>query len=106
MSARKAEAELFAALGDETRLVLVSRLCAGRPLNIARLTEGTTLTRQAVTKHLAVLRGAGIARVSRVGREQVWELEPRRLEIARRFLEHVSLRWDQAIDRLKRFVED
>jgi DNA-binding transcriptional ArsR family regulator len=105
MSARRAEAEIFAALGDETRLVLVSRLCGGKPLNIARLTEGTSLTRQAVTKHLAVLRDVGLARASRVGREQVWELEPRRLEIARRYLEHVSKRWDDALVRLKRWVE-
>ena len=106
MSARRAEAELFAALGDETRLALVTRLGAGKPMNIARLTQGTSLTRQAVTKHLAVLRDAGIARASRVGRQQVWELEPRRLEIARRFLDHVSKRWDDALDRLKRFVEE
>ncbi|MEO7729502.1 MAG: transcriptional regulator, partial [Kofleriaceae bacterium] len=48
-------APIFAALGDETRLRLVARLCEGGALSIARLTEGEDMTRQAITKHLSVL---------------------------------------------------
>jgi DNA-binding transcriptional ArsR family regulator len=99
-------AALFAALGDPTRLGLVARLSAGGPLSIARLTEGAAVTRQAVTKHLHVLKGAGLVRSTRTGRQSVWELEPRRLEAARRYLEIVSSRWDQALDRLKAAVEE
>jgi len=98
-------APVFAALGDETRLALVARLCADGPLSIARLTDGTEVTRQAVTKHLGVLADAGLVRGARRGRERIWELAPERLEIARRYLDHVSARWDAALDRLKRFVE-
>ena len=98
-------AAVFAALGDPTRLGLVSRLCGGGPLSIARLTDGTDVTRQAVTKHLHVLRGAGLVRSTRAGRESLWELEPRRLEAARKYLEMVSKRWDEALDRLKLHVE-
>jgi DNA-binding IclR family transcriptional regulator len=86
--------------------VIVQRLSTARAMSIARLTEGTNLTRQAVTKHLAVLQEVGLARPSRRGREQVWELEPRRLEIARRFLDQVSRRWDEALERLRRLVEE
>jgi DNA-binding transcriptional ArsR family regulator len=98
-------AALFAALGDPTRLGLVARLSSGGPLSIARLTEGTDVTRQAVTKHLHVLRGAGLVRSTRAGRESLWELETRRLEIARKYLETVSKRWDEALDRLRLHVE-
>ena len=101
----RAAAPLFAALGDETRLRMVARLGTEGPMSIARLTEGTEVTRQAVTKHLHVLEGAGLVRGARHGRETVWELEPTQLDEARRYLDRISAQWDQALDRLKRFVE-
>jgi DNA-binding transcriptional ArsR family regulator len=97
---------VFAALGDETRLLLLKRLSRGQALSITRLGRGSRLTRQAITKHLHVLAAAGLARGTRSGREQMWALEPERFEIARRFLDSVSKRWDAAIDRLKAHVED
>ena len=98
-------APLFAALGDETRLRLVSRLCARGPASIARLASGAGVTRQAVTKHLHVLARAGIVRGARRGREHVWELAPEQLAEARRFLDSVSEQWDDALSRLKSFLE-
>jgi DNA-binding transcriptional ArsR family regulator len=98
-------APLFAALGDETRLRVVSRLCEGGPTSIARLTEGFEVTRQAISKHLYIMEEAGLVRSTRQGRESVWELEPARLEDARRCLDTISKQWDDAIGRLKRFVE-
>jgi DNA-binding transcriptional ArsR family regulator len=99
-------APLFAALGDETRLRLVSRLGAGGPLSIARLTAGTQVTRQAVTKHLHVLANAGLVRGKRRGRERLWELEPAQLQEVRRYLDMISRQWDEALGRLKASVED
>lgn len=98
-------APVFAALGDETRLQIVARLCAEGPLSITRLSEGAGVTRQAITKHLNALSGAGLARGERSGREQVWELDTRRLEMARRCLDQISDQWDVALNRLKAFVE-
>jgi DNA-binding transcriptional ArsR family regulator len=99
---------VFAALGDETRLRLVARLCAEGPLPIARLSAGGPVTRQAVTKHLHALAAAGLVRRrARSGsRQGLWELQPRRLEDARRFLDRVSRQWDDALGRLQAFVED
>ena len=79
-------AHLFAALGDERRLALVIRLCESGPLSIARLSAGTGVTRQAITKHLQALSDAGLVRGTRHGRERVWALDPRRLERGRRAL--------------------
>jgi DNA-binding transcriptional ArsR family regulator len=98
-------APVFAALGDETRLHIVARLCAEGPLSIARLSEGSGVTRQAITKHLNALADAGLAKNARSGREQIWELETRRLEMARRCLDQISDQWDSAINRLKAYVE-
>ena len=99
-------APVFAALGDARRLQLVARLCADGPLSITRLSEGAGVTRQAITKHLRALADAGLVRDNRRGRERIWELEPRRLERARRSLEQIADQWDVAIGRLKAFVED
>jgi DNA-binding transcriptional ArsR family regulator len=108
-SARQAlheSAPIFAALGDETRLQIVARLCAEGPLSITRLSEGAGVTRQAITKHLNALSAAGLATNVKSGREQIWELETRRLEMARRCLDRISDQWDVALDRLKAFVEN
>ena len=98
-------APVFAALGDPTRLRLVARLCADGPLSITRLSEDVDVTRQAVTKHLVALEGAGLARARREGREQIWELETRRLALARQTLEQISGQWDSAMARLRALVE-
>jgi DNA-binding transcriptional ArsR family regulator len=97
---------IFAALGDPTRLRLVAALCTGGALSIAQLTLGTAVTRQAVTKHLQVLAEAGLVHDIRQGRERLWQLEPLRIDEARRSLEAISRQWDLALARLKRFVEE
>ncbi len=102
----KGAAPLFAALGDETRLALVARLSSGRPHSITHLTVGSSVTRQAITKHLHVLAGAGLVRQNRRGRERLWRLEPGSLEIAHKFLAHISHQWDQRLDRLRNLVEN
>jgi DNA-binding transcriptional ArsR family regulator len=102
----KGSAHLFAALGDETRLRLVSRLSDGGPMSITRLTEGSNVTRQAITKHLRMMEGSGLVRSTRHGRESVWQLDQRRLEDARRYLDMISKQWDDALLRLREFVED
>ena len=99
-------APVFAALGDETRLKLVARLCVDGPLSITRLSEGAGVTRQAITKHLEALADAGLVQHDWRGRERIWELEPTRLEMARRCLDRISDQWDAAIGRLKAFVEE
>jgi DNA-binding transcriptional ArsR family regulator len=98
-------APVFAALGDETRLDLVARLCAGGPMSISRLTAGTKVTRQAVTKHLNVLAGAGLARGTRSGRDHVWEIDAHRLEDARVWLDLIGRQWDDVLERLKASLE-
>ncbi|SDR60791.1 transcriptional regulator, ArsR family [Rhizobiales bacterium GAS113] len=102
----KDRASVFAALGDETRLSLIGKLSNGRPQSISRLAEGSTLTRQAITKHLRVLEGAGVVHGIRVGRESLFEFRPEPLDELQSYLERVSDQWDHALARLKSFVED
>jgi DNA-binding transcriptional ArsR family regulator len=100
-----ASAPIFAALGDETRMRLIAVLCAGGALSITQLTDGTDITRQAVTRHLQVLSDAGLVRDVKVGRERRWEFEPTQLDAARRALDEIAQQWDQALARLKALVE-
>jgi DNA-binding transcriptional ArsR family regulator len=98
-------ASVFAALGDETRLRLVSRLSSDGPLSITQLTADFDISRQAITKHLQVMESAGLVRSMQQGRESLWQLEQKRLAAARRHLQTISAQWDQTLGRLKRFVE-
>jgi DNA-binding transcriptional ArsR family regulator len=105
-TAKRADAALlFAALGDETRLHIVARLCEEGPLSITRLTTSAAVSRQAITKHLHALEEAGLARGVRAGRESIWELRTNRLANVQRYLDQISQQWDAALDRLRAFVE-
>jgi len=98
-------APIFAALGDETRLHLVARLSTDGPTSITKLTAGTSVTRQAIAKHLRVMEEAGLVHSSRHGRESLYQLDQRPLEDARHYLDLVSKEWDDALGRLRDFVQ-
>lgn len=97
---------LFAALGDETRLALLRRLSQHGPASISALAGNFGVTRQAVTKHLQFLASAGVIDGNRSGREHVWALNPDRLAEAQRCLEVIARGWDDALARLRAFVEE
>ena len=102
----KERASVFAALGDRTRLSLIGKLSNGPPQSISRLAKGSTLTRQAITKHLRVLESAGVVHSIRVGRESQFAFRPEPLKEARTYLDSVSDQWDDTLARLQSFVEN
>jgi DNA-binding transcriptional ArsR family regulator len=102
---RRRHAAVFAAMGDETRLGLVHALSTGQARSIAQLTGGTRLSRQAVTKHLRVLEGAGIVRSMRRGRESLYEFDPQPMKEMQEYLGRISQHWDEVLARLRALVE-
>ena len=100
------QANVFSALGDATRLALIATLCGGGRRSITQLTQGSRLTRQAITKHLRVLENAGIVHSVHAGRENLFEFDLEPIVGAKEYLEFVSEQWDQALSRLKAFVEE
>jgi DNA-binding transcriptional ArsR family regulator len=102
---RRQHAAVFAALGDETRLSLVTALSAGESRSIAQLTGGSRMTRQAITKHLRVLEQAGIVYSVRTGRESLFGFDPAPMNELRDYLGRVSEQWDQVLARLQALVE-
>jgi DNA-binding transcriptional ArsR family regulator len=87
-------------------LRLVFQLSERGPMSITRLTAGSRMTRQAITKHLLVMEEAGLVHGTRRGRENVWQLDLERLDDARHYLDVISRQWDAALGRLRRFVEE
>lgn len=106
MEAHRGSAPLFAALGDPHRLRIVLDLSRSGPQSISRLTEGSEISRQAISKHIAILERAGVVHSSRRGRERLLALRTPRLRDARSFLAEVSTEWDHRLDRLRRAVEE
>ncbi len=100
-----AHASVFAALGAETRLALIAKLCLGEPRSISQLTDSSRLTRQAITKHLRVLEHAGIVHSVRAGRESLFAFDPEPIKGVKKYLDLVSEQWDETLGRLKSFVE-
>src|ERR1700755_223593 len=94
-------AAIFAALGRGTRRGWVAKLADGQPQSISRLAEGSTITRQAITKHLRVLEDAGVVQSIRIGRESLFEFRSEPLKELQSYLERVSEQWDEALKRLK-----
>jgi DNA-binding transcriptional ArsR family regulator len=99
-------APVFAALGDPVRLAMIARLCMVGPLPTILLKQGTSVSRQAVTKHLRMLEDAGLVQSQRVGRDRLWQIETRQLTEVRKSLDQISAQWDATVERLRRFVED
>lgn len=106
-SAHKIEkqANVFAALGDPTRLSLVAKLNDGKPHSISTLTDGTKITRQAITKHLTVLEEVGLVLKFKDGRESLYELDTKPLESLQKYLAVIAAEWDQSLNNLKKFIE-
>jgi len=98
-------APVFAALGDPTRLSLLIKLSDGRQRSIAALSADTDLSRQAITKHLHVLEGAGLVKSIRVGRESRFAYCPAPVNDAKSFLQDISAQWGEALGRLQELVE-
>lgn len=98
-------AGVFFALGDGTRLSVIARLVAAGALSATALSDGAAVSRQAITKHLQVLEGAGLVSHERHGREVLYAVDARRLDEARAFLDAMSAGWDRAIARLRGMVE-
>jgi DNA-binding transcriptional ArsR family regulator len=103
---RAPSSEFFNALGDPNRLRIVTRLCDGGPCSTREVTRVVSVSRQAATKHLLLLEAVGLVSSERQGRERIWRVQSKPLTDASEYLSALSHRWDEAIDRLRAFVED
>jgi len=96
----------LAALSEPTRRRLIERL-GGGPHRASDAWRGLRISRPAVSRHLRVLRRAGLVSVVPRGRERIYQLarEPQGIAEARAYFERVGVFWDRALDAFKRFAE-
>lgn len=96
---------VFGALSDPTRREVLRRLADG-PANPTELAGELPVSRQAVSKHLEVLRQAGLVAYARAGREHRYRLTPEPLEDAASWMAEVGDRWDRRLQALRKQLED
>ncbi|MCC9600942.1 metalloregulator ArsR/SmtB family transcription factor [Stieleria sp. JC731] len=99
------QADVFSALGDPTRLSLLCQLGEGSLYSITQLAEGRPQTRQSIRKHLQILESVRLVTATRRGREQLFQIEPKAIRSAAQSLEAIGRQWEDALGRLKDFVE-
>lgn len=95
----------FAALGDEHRLALLSRLAADGRTTTGALAAELPITRQAVSKHLRVLERAGLITSMPVGREVLHDVRPEGLEPVATWMDEARSAWRRRLVDLKERAE-
>jgi len=95
----------LAALSDPTRRELVEALGRG-PTRAGDLADRFPISRPAVSRHLRVLREAGLVDAEEKGRERVYYLVPRGREEVKRYMDEASRLWDDALEAFKRYAEE
>ena len=95
----------FTALADPTRRELIARL-SRRSLRAGELCRGLPMSRPAVSKHLRVLREAGLVDAKKQGRTQVYRLAEGGIRDVTSYIERVGRGWDRALEAFKRYTEE
>lgn len=97
---------VFGALADRTRRELFRQVVARAPVTATELADDLPISRQAVAKHLGVLRDAGLVEVERAGREARFAARTERLDPVARWVEETGRAWTSRLDRLGRRVAE
>jgi DNA-binding transcriptional ArsR family regulator len=97
---------VFSALADPTRREVVRSLAAQPGLTASYLAGELPMTRQAVSKHLGALSGAGLVQARREGRETRYTLTPAPLTEAIEWMTAVGAQWDDRLARLAQRASD
>ncbi len=91
---------VFAALADSTRRQLFRAVVDHGPTTATALSAGVAVTRQAVARHLSVLRAAGLVQAERAGREMRYQATTDSLRPASAWIDQTGQAWDERLSRL------
>ncbi len=97
--------DLWSAIGDPTRRRMLDLLLTSGPGTATSLSGGLPVTRQAVSKHLAVLDRVGLVHVTSAGRERIYQVDEAQLAKAVAQLSSVGSAWDARLHRIKQIAE-
>ncbi|HKJ01629.1 MAG TPA: metalloregulator ArsR/SmtB family transcription factor [Longimicrobiales bacterium] len=98
--------DVFTALADPTRRWILERLHREGPHSVTELAAPLAMTRQAVSKHLGVLEGAGLLEREPRGRERLIRARREPLDEVTAWVEACSAAWDERLRRLEAYLDD
>jgi DNA-binding transcriptional ArsR family regulator len=94
--------QVFVALADPSRRAILAELAAGGPATATDLADRLPITRQAISKHLALLAEVGIVTAEPGERRRVrYRLRSAPMQVAQQFLAALARDWDSRLDALK-----
>ncbi len=97
--------EILAAMADPTRRQLLATLAATGPATATELAAGLPMTRQAISKHLAILRSAGLVARHKEGRDVRFAVRTAGLVQTAGWLTALATEWDTRLAAIKRIAE-
>jgi DNA-binding transcriptional ArsR family regulator len=97
--------QMFQALGDPSRRVMVERLCRG-PASVSELAKPLAMSLPAVVQHLQVLEASGLVRSEKIGRVRTCHVETKALRLAEQWINERRLLWERRLDRLGKFLAE
>jgi len=97
--------QMFQALADPSRRVMVERLCRG-PASVSELARPLAMSLPAVVQHLQVLEASGLVRSEKIGRVRTCHVESKALRLAEQWINERRLLWERRLDRLGRFLAE
>jgi DNA-binding transcriptional ArsR family regulator len=101
----QADDELWSAVADPSRRRVLDLLVSNGEVSASWLAGRVPFTRQAVSKHLAVLEEAGLVRRRKQGREVLYQVQADRLDQATRAMVELAAQWDRRLASIKRLAE-
>ena len=104
MQSIQALSDTFAALGDATRLAILSRLASEGDMTVQEIAQPFAMSLPAVSQHLKVLERAGLIARGRDGQKRPCRLNAERLTETARWFDHTRAAWEARLDRLERFL--
>jgi DNA-binding transcriptional ArsR family regulator len=97
--------QVFGALADPTRRQLLEALSRHPPCSATTLAAQVPVSRQAVVKHLQVLRDSELVTSHRAGKEVLFEINPGQLAATASWMTTLAATWTERLDLLKRQAE-
>jgi DNA-binding transcriptional ArsR family regulator len=97
--------DTFAALADDTRLRILDAL-AKREMTAGQIAEMFPVSRPAISRHLRVLREAGLVQAKGDAQRRIYRIDPRPLREIDRWLERYRSLWSGRLDALERHLND
>jgi DNA-binding transcriptional ArsR family regulator len=105
MGVAPTKSDVYAAIADPTRRALLLRLAEEGEKNVSELVEPFSISQPAVSKHLRILREAGLVRSRTAGRLRLYAIEARKLQQVYDWVAQFEKYWDERLDRLGDYLD-